>query len=79
MGRHHVGDRLRRGSGRLLSRLRDDDIELGSTECGACRMQMEQGVPKQTLHPVKLLSLSYGLNPTLRQSLWGSGPPQGTS
>jgi Fe-S oxidoreductase len=65
---------LRAGRG-LLSRLRDDDIELGATECGACRMQMEQGVPKQTLHPVKLLSMSYGLNPTLRQSLWGSGPP----
>ena len=36
---------------------------------------MEQGVPKRTLHPVKLLSMSYGLNPTLRQSLWGPGSP----
>ena len=40
---------------------------------------MEQGVPKQTLHPVKLLSMSYGLNPTLRQSLWGPGRPKGRS
>jgi Fe-S oxidoreductase len=55
---------LRAGRG-LLRRLRDDDIEIGSTECGACRMQMEQGLPKRTLHPVKLLSLSYGLNPSL--------------
>jgi hypothetical protein len=30
-------------------------------------MQMEQGIPKRTLHPIKLLSLSYGLNPVLRQ------------
>jgi len=55
---------LRAGRG-LLNRLQDDDIELGATECGACRMQMEQGVTKRTLHPVKLLGLSYGLNPSL--------------
>jgi len=55
---------LRAGRG-LLKRLKDDEIELGSTECGTCRMQMEQGVSKRTLHPVKLLSLSYGLNPSL--------------
>jgi FAD/FMN-containing dehydrogenase/Fe-S oxidoreductase len=55
---------LRAGRG-LLNRLQDDDIEIGSTECGACRMQMEQGITKRTLHPIKLLSLSYGLNPSL--------------
>jgi FAD/FMN-containing dehydrogenase/Fe-S oxidoreductase len=57
---------LRAGRG-LLSRLRDPEFELGATECGACRIQMEQGVTKRTLHPVKLLSLSYGLNPALRR------------
>jgi FAD/FMN-containing dehydrogenase/Fe-S oxidoreductase len=51
----------------LLRRLRDDDIEIGSTECGACRIQMEQGLTKRTLHPIKLLCLGYGLNPSLRQ------------
>jgi FAD/FMN-containing dehydrogenase/Fe-S oxidoreductase len=55
---------LRAGRG-LMKRLRDPDIEIGSTECGACRIQMEQGLSKRTLHPVKLLSLGYGLNPTL--------------
>jgi Fe-S oxidoreductase len=58
----------------LLRRLRDDDIEIGATECGACRMQMEQGVPKRTLHPVKLLSLSYGLNPSLLRQFKGPKP-----
>ena len=53
---------LRAGRG-LLRRLRDADIEIGATECGACRIQMEQGITKRTLHPVKLLSLGYGLNP----------------
>ena len=45
---------LRAGRG-LLRRLRDGDIEIGATECGACRIQMEQGVTKRTLHPIKLL------------------------
>ncbi|MGO9601308.1 MAG: FAD-binding and (Fe-S)-binding domain-containing protein [Isosphaeraceae bacterium] len=53
----------------LLRRLRDDDIEIGATECGACRIQMEQGATKRTYHPIKLLSLGYGLNPSLRQQL----------
>jgi FAD/FMN-containing dehydrogenase/Fe-S oxidoreductase len=57
---------IRAGRG-LMRRLRDADIEIGATECGACRIQMEQGVTKRTLHPVKLLSLGYGLNPQLRQ------------
>jgi Fe-S oxidoreductase len=57
---------LRAGRG-LMRRLRDTDIEIGATECGACRIQMEQGITKRTLHPVKLLSLGYGLNPQLRQ------------
>ena len=57
---------LRAGRG-LLKRLRDADIDIGATECGACRIQMEQGSVKRTLHPIKLLSLAYGLNPLLRQ------------
>ena len=30
---------------------------------------MEQGIAKRTLHPVKLLSVAYGLNPSLRRRL----------
>ena len=59
---------LRAGRG-LMRRLRDADIEIGATECGACRIQMEQGITKRTLHPVKLLSLGYGLNPQLCAAL----------
>jgi Fe-S oxidoreductase len=66
--RNHFRTSIRAGRG-LLNRLRDDDIEIGATECGACRMQMEQGAPKRTLHPIKLLSLSYGLNPSLLRHL----------
>jgi FAD/FMN-containing dehydrogenase/Fe-S oxidoreductase len=66
--RDHFRTSLRAGRG-LLNRLRVDDIEIGATECGACRMQMEQGVTKRTLHPIKLLSLGYGLNPSLLRHL----------
>jgi FAD/FMN-containing dehydrogenase/Fe-S oxidoreductase len=60
----HFRTSLRAGRG-LLDRFRMGDIAIGATECGACRIQMEQGVTKRTLHPVKLLSLGYGLNPAL--------------
>lgn len=57
-------------SGRdLRRRLKDPDLDLGSTECGTCRLQMEQGISKRTLHPVKLLAMGLGLTPSLRQSL----------
>ncbi len=65
-GLHRDNFRTSLRAGReLLNRFRDPDIEVGSTECSTCRMQMEQNSPKRTLHPVKLLSLSYGLNPSL--------------
>ncbi|WP_165248155.1 FAD-binding and (Fe-S)-binding domain-containing protein [Paludisphaera soli] len=63
--RHQFRASLRAGRG-LHKRLLDDDIEIGATECGACRIQMEQGIAKRTLHPIKLLALAYGLNPSLR-------------
>jgi FAD/FMN-containing dehydrogenase/Fe-S oxidoreductase len=66
LGRRQFRTSLRAGRP-LLRRLRDGDIEIGSTECGACRMQMEQGQTKRTLHPIKLLSMGYGLNPSLRE------------
>jgi FAD/FMN-containing dehydrogenase/Fe-S oxidoreductase len=66
LARNRFWSSLRAGRG-LLRRLRDDDIEIGATECAACRIQMEQGIAKRTLHPIKLLSLGYGLNPYLRQ------------
>ncbi|MGZ3301060.1 MAG: FAD-linked oxidase C-terminal domain-containing protein, partial [Isosphaeraceae bacterium] len=66
LGRDQFRTSLRAGRD-LLRRLKDDDIEVGATECGACRIQMEQGLTKRTLHPIKFLSLGYGLNPSLRQ------------
>ncbi len=71
LSRDHFRTSLRAGRG-LLGRLRDGDIEIGATECGACRIQMEQGATIRTLHPIKLLSLSYGLNPSLLRQFKGT-------
>lgn len=45
----------------MLSRLRASDVHFGVSQCAACRMQMEQGGQKRTLHPATWLALSYGL------------------
>ncbi len=59
---------LRVGWG-LISALRDPAIQAGATECSARKIQMEQGVTKPTIHPIKMLALSYGLMPELESLL----------
>jgi Fe-S oxidoreductase len=55
---------LRAGRG-LITSLRDPEIHFGATQCSACKLQMEQGTTKPTLHPLKLLAYSYHLMPEL--------------
>ena len=52
-----------RAGWRLISRLRDPGLQAGTTECSACKVQMEQGTTKPTIHPIKVLALAYGLMP----------------
>ena len=59
---------LRAGWG-VISALRDPVIQVGTTECSACKIQMEQGTTKPTIHPLKLLALSYGLMPEIGRLL----------
>jgi Fe-S oxidoreductase len=66
MTRRNFRTSLRIGRG-LRQRLKQSDIEFGATECATCRMQMEQGLSKRTHHPLKLLAMAYGLNPSLRE------------
>jgi FAD/FMN-containing dehydrogenase/Fe-S oxidoreductase len=47
----------------LIAALRETALQAGTTECSACKMQMEQGASKATIHPLKLLALAYGLMP----------------
>ena len=53
----------------LISAIRNSTVQVGTTECSACKLQMEQGTTKPTLHPLKLLALSYGLRPEIRALL----------
>ncbi len=53
----------------LIQHMRETDVNIGLTECSSCKMQMEQGTTIPTLHPLKLLALSYGLMPEIRQRL----------
>jgi Fe-S oxidoreductase len=63
---------LRAGWG-LISALREMPIQAGATECSTCKIQMEQGTSKPTVHPLKLLALAYGLMPELGTALTTPG------
>lgn len=49
----------------LLREIRSANYVAGTTECSTCRMQMEQGTEKPTIHPIKILALAYNLMPEL--------------
>jgi FAD/FMN-containing dehydrogenase/Fe-S oxidoreductase len=53
----------------MLDELSRPRVLFGSTECSTCRMQMEDGAGKRTLHPAQYLALAYGLMPQLRKRL----------
>lgn len=49
----------------LIDAMRAPNIVAGTTECSTCKIQMEQGTSKPTIHPIKILALAYGLMPEL--------------
>jgi FAD/FMN-containing dehydrogenase/Fe-S oxidoreductase len=53
----------------MLDELRRPRVLVGSTECSTCRLQMEEGSGKRTLHPVQYLALAYGLLPDVARRL----------
>ncbi|MCX7413508.1 MAG: FAD-binding protein [Planctomycetia bacterium] len=59
LSRENYRASLRAGLG-LVTAMRSAGVEAGATECSACRIQMEQGTTKPTVHPVKLLAKAYG-------------------
>ncbi len=54
----------------MLDEVRRPRVEYGSTECSSCRMQMEDGGGKRTLHPAQYLALAYGLLPEIQRRLY---------
>ncbi len=71
--RENYRNSLRAGWG-LISAVRDPSFQAGTTECSACKMQMEQGTTKPTIHPLKLLALAYGLMPEVAALLTARSP-----
>jgi len=59
---------LKIGAG-LIEEMKTIDAVAGVTDCSSCRMQMEQSSSIPTIHPIKLLALSYGLMPRLAERL----------
>ena len=53
----------------MIDELKRPRVLFGSTECGACRMQMQEGSRKRTLHPIQYLALAYGLLPEVWDKL----------
>jgi FAD/FMN-containing dehydrogenase/Fe-S oxidoreductase len=53
----------------MLEALAGPGTLFGSTECSTCRMQMEDGAGKRTLHPAQYLALAYGYLPELHRRL----------
>jgi len=49
----------------LINAMRSPAFVAGATECSTCKIQMEQGTNKPTIHPLKILALAYGLMPQL--------------
>jgi FAD/FMN-containing dehydrogenase/Fe-S oxidoreductase len=53
----------------MLAELDRPGVLYGSTECSACRLQMQEGTGKRTLHPVQYLAYAYGLLPEIGPKL----------
>lgn len=53
----------------LLTELRTGDYDLSVSECSTCAIQIRQASPRPTLHPIKVLAVSYGLMPGLEAEL----------
>jgi Fe-S oxidoreductase len=53
----------------MLEELRRPGVLFGCTECSTCRLQMEDGSQKRTLHPAQYLALAYGLMPEVARRL----------
>ncbi len=57
----------------LLTAVRSGSFQAATTNCSTCKIQMEQGTTKPTVHPIKLVALAYGLMPEIRKLLDSPG------
>lgn len=57
----------------LLTAVRTGPFKVGTTQCSACKVQMEQGTSKPTIHPLKIVAHAYGLMPEVRELIDSPG------
>ncbi|OYP35184.1 anaerobic glycerol-3-phosphate dehydrogenase subunit C [Rhodopirellula sp. MGV] len=53
----------------MISAMRSSGIPIASTECSACKMQIEHAAGMRTVHPIKLLAYAYGRFPKVGEQL----------
>ncbi len=53
----------------MISAMRSTQVSLATTECSACKMQIEHGTGIKTLHPLKMLAYAYGRLPRVQEEL----------
>ena len=58
-----------RAGRRMIEAFDRPGLLLGATECGSCRLQMQEGTGKRAFHPVQYLAHAYGLLPELGKRL----------
>ena len=51
----------------LISAMRNSRSGGATTQCSACKMQIEHGSGRKTVHPIKLLAYAYGRMPKLEK------------
>jgi Fe-S oxidoreductase len=52
---------------KLINKMKYTRSTMGSTECTACKLQMEQGTTKATIHPVAIMAYAYGDMPQIEK------------
>lgn len=56
----------------LISAMRHADADVAATGCAACRMQIEHGAARSTVHPIKLLAHAYGRMPKVAKEIYAA-------
>ncbi|QDV26609.1 anaerobic glycerol-3-phosphate dehydrogenase subunit C [Aureliella helgolandensis] len=72
--RKNLRTSLRIGRG-LVNTMKETHAQMGTTECTACKLQMELLTDKPTVHPVAVLAYAYGTMPQL--AAWFSSRNEG--
>jgi Fe-S oxidoreductase len=53
----------------MIDALRDRSIQYGSSECGSCRVQMQDANGRRAVHPIQYVAMAYGLLPEIGRRL----------